>query len=255
MVGGGKLTIETANERIDGEYAQQHVEVEPGEYVRVSVSDTGTGIEAEDLPRVFEPFFTTKEKGKGTGLGLSMVYGFVKQSRGHVGIYSEPGQGTVVKMYLPRSQGEVAQARQDGEGASQAGTETILLVEDDELVRRYGQEQLEAMGYRVLVAGSGPEALERLTGGQEIDLLFTDVVMPGGMSGRDLAERAVKLRPGLKVLYTSGYAENAIVHHGRLDPGVQLLGKPYRRAELARKIRMAIGSGGRTASDAETEQC
>jgi PAS domain S-box-containing protein len=240
MPAGGRLSIGTSNVRIDQAFVARHADVEPGRYVEVRVSDTGAGIAPQDLPRVFEPFFSTKGKDKGSGLGLSMVYGFVKQSRGHVSIESQPGQGTVVKMYLPRADSELVEAPSVEPVPARTGAETVLLVEDDELVRCYGQEQLAGMGYRVLVAGNGMQALEVLHGAEPVDLLFTDVVMPGGMSGRELAEEATRLRPGLKVLYTSGYAENAIVHDGRLDPGVQLLRKPYRRAELARKVRVAL---------------
>ncbi len=249
MPTGGALTIETANVLLDQHYADRSTEVTPGAYVLVAVSDTGRGIAPEHLPHVFEPFFTTKEKGKGSGLGLSMVYGFVKQSRGHVTIYSEPGRGTTVKLYLPRTVEEVAGYETDIEGAWRGGNETILLVEDDEAVRHFARQQLTSLGYRVLEAATGPEAMEIVRAHDDIALLFTDIVMPGGMSGRDLVEVARQVRPGLKVLYTSGYAENVIVHHGRLDPGVLLLSKPYRRADLARKVREALvaeaeGQGG-----------
>ncbi|MGB9631954.1 MAG: PAS domain S-box protein [Chloroflexaceae bacterium] len=249
MPKGGTLTIETANVLLDQHYVERSTEVTPGDYVLIAVSDTGTGIAPEHLPRVWEPFFTTKEKGKGSGLGLSMVYGFVKQSRGHVTIYSEPGRGTTVKLYLPRTVEDVAGYETGIEGAWPGGNETILLVEDDEAVRHFARQQLTSLGYRVLEAVTGPEALEIIGIGEEIDLIFTDIVMPGGMSGRELVEAARQVRPGLKVLYTSGYAENVIVHHGRLDPGVLLLSKPYRRADLARKVREALlaeaeGQGG-----------
>ncbi|MEX2482405.1 MAG: PAS domain S-box protein [Gammaproteobacteria bacterium] len=241
MPGGGRLTIETSNTRLDREYAAMHAQVQPGQYVLVAVSDTGQGIPAENLRRVFEPFFTTKEKGKGTGLGLSMVYGFIKQSEGHINIYSEPGEGTTVKMYLPRVIGTAAAYAQDAAGSSLVGgTETILLVEDDDLVRRYARNQLAGLGYRVLEAGDGAQALALVEAHDAIDLLFTDVVMPGGMSGRELADRVHLRRPGMRVLFTSGYTENAIVHQGRLDAGVQLLSKPYRRAELARAVRAVL---------------
>jgi CheY-like chemotaxis protein len=241
MPKGGRLTIETGNAWLDQDYADQHFEVIPGQYVMIAVSDGGIGIPPENLTRVFDPFFTTKEVGKGTGLGLSMVYGFVKQSRGHVKIYSELGQGTTVRMYLPRAdrQAESALAETD-ELRDFRGTETILLVEDDDLVGRQAEKQLEDLGYRVIRAASGVEAMEIIRVRPDIDLLFTDVVMPGGMNGRELADQAVKLRPVLKVLFTSGYTENAIVHQGRLDPGVILLNKPYRRIELARKVRLAL---------------
>ncbi len=246
MPQGGLLTIETANVTLDDVYASQNWEVLPGQYVMLAVTDCGSGISPVDLQHVFEPFFTTKEQGKGTGLGLAMVFGFVKQSCGHVSIYSEPGEGTTVKLYLPRYDGDPA-----FEGTTQADPLTvtkpvaanILLVEDDALVRRYAEAQLLAMGYSVLVAENGPQALDIVRQRDDIDLLFTDVVMPGGMGGRQLADAARALRPGLRVLYTSGYTENAIMQDGRLSPGVLLLGKPYRRAELARKIGEAILHG------------
>jgi CheY-like chemotaxis protein len=208
----------------------------------LAVSDTGTGIAPEHLERVFEPFFTTKETGKGTGLGLAMLYGFVKQSAGHVSIYSEPGEGTTVRLYLPRAP-ETAPRPAPSQARAQltGGTETILLVEDDALVRRYAHDQLVALGYRVIESHNGAQALEIIRGDEAIDLLFTDVVMPG-LGGRQLVDQARAHRPALKVLYTSGYTENAIVHHGRLDPGVHLLTKPYRREELARRVRAALGS-------------
>ncbi len=244
MEQGGRLTIETNNAHIDQQYADRQLDLAPGQYVVVAVSDTGVGIAPELISRVVEPFFTTKEKGKGTGLGLSMVYGFAKQSRGHVSIYSEPGQGTTVKMYLPRVLAaeqlhDVSRPRE----ALTAGSGTILLVEDDELVRRYAASQLVSLGYQVIEASDGPSALRIVEkdAGRRIDLLFTDVVMPGGMNGRVLADAVRALRPELPVLFTSGYTENAIVHHGRLDAGVQLLGKPYRRAELARRVSQMLG--------------
>ncbi len=241
MPGGGRLTIETANTRLDQDYADQQGDLEPGQYVMLSVSDTGRGIEPAILDRVFEPFFTTKEKHKGTGLGLSMIYGFVKQSNGHIRIYSEPGEGTTVRLYLPRADGtELPAVESLDEDENQQHHETILLVEDDELVREYALNQLTSMGYQVLTAGNGPEALAILKSDREIDLLFTDLIMPGGMSGRDLAEAANSLRPGIKVLYTSGYTENAIIHHGRLDRDVHLLSKPYRRRDLSRQIQAAL---------------
>jgi CheY-like chemotaxis protein len=242
MPQGGRLLIETANAQLDAAYAKRHPDVQPGPYAMLAVSDTGTGIAPELLGRVFEPFFTTKEKGKGTGLGLAMTYGFVKQSGGHVSIESQPGRGTTVRLYLPRA-GRVPvapqPARGQGPAAAAGGAETILLVEDDALVRQYAQAQLAALGYRVLQAEDGEQALRILQGGATVDLLFTDVVMPG-MSGRDLAQRALAQRPGLPVLYTSGYTEDTMVHHGRLDGDVHLLAKPYRRDELARAIRAML---------------
>jgi PAS domain S-box-containing protein len=240
MPAGGRLTIETANMLLDAKYAAVHSEVRAGRYVMLAVSDTGVGISAQDLPRVFEPFFTTKETGKGTGLGLAMVYGFIKQSGGHVSVYSEPGQGTSVKMYLPSTDAEQEPSSQPVEAEVTGGSESILLVEDDPMVRSFAKKELVALGYRVVEAANALTALELLRGSEVFDLLFTDVVMPGGMSGKQLADEALKVRPALKVLYTSGYTENAIVHHGRLDPGVTLLPKPYRRKELADKVRSTL---------------
>ena len=244
MPAGGRLTLETANARLDADYAATHIDVQPGQYVMVAVSDTGSGIAPNDLKRVFEPFFTTKPTGKGTGLGLSMVYGFVKQSAGHVAIYSEIGQGTTVRLYLPRASADEVAAPVDdcsvAAAEAQGGSGTILLVEDDADVRAFALSQLLAFGYTVIEAGDGPSALSILEQRSDIDLLFTDVVMPGGMSGRVLADAANRLHPQLRVLYTSGYTENAIVHHGRLDEGARLLGKPYRRSELDRAVRAAL---------------
>jgi signal transduction histidine kinase/ActR/RegA family two-component response regulator len=241
MPGGGRLTLETANAALDRRYAEQHADVTPGQYVMLAVSDTGSGIHPAHLSRVFEPFFTTKEKGKGTGLGLAMVYGFVKQSGGHVGVYSELGHGTTLKLYLPRALGPRVAAERVSESAeAKGGAETVLVVEDDGPVRILAGLELRAMGYHVLEAASGAEALRVLETDEPVDLLFTDIVMPGGMTGRELADEAGRVRPGLRVLFTSGYTENAIVHHGRLDAGVQLLPKPYRRADLARAVRHAL---------------
>ena len=243
MPDGGRLTIETANAHIDESYAEQHLEVKAGQYVLLSVSDNGQGMSPDVATRAFEPFFTTKAVGKGSGLGLSMVYGFVKQSGGHVKIYSEVGQGTNIKIYLPRSEAAAAETPNSRRnGKEQGGHELILLVEDNDLVRSYVDGQLKSLGYRVIAVNNGPAALEALQGGERIDLLFTDVVMPGGLNGRQLAEEARKLIPDLKVLFTSGYTENAIVHHGRLDRGVHLLSKPYRRQELAAKVRLVLGA-------------
>jgi signal transduction histidine kinase len=243
MQGGGRIIIETANTQLDEDYAVAHADLISGEYVMVAVSDTGMGISPENLDRVFDPFFTTKDVGNGTGLGLSMVYGFIKQSRGHIEIYSEVGKGTAVKMFLPRS--EQARHVVDEMPASIAdlgGTEKILLVEDDELVRHHAERQLIALGYLVTTAVNGPAALETIKLRADIDLLFTDVVMPGGMNGPILADQALKLRPHLKVLYTSGYTENAMLHLGRLDKNILLLTKPYSRNELAQKVRAALAA-------------
>jgi PAS domain S-box-containing protein len=239
MPEGGKLTIETQNTHLDHSYAAQNPEVAAGQYAVICISDTGFGMDPETAARAVEPFFTTKEVGKGTGLGLSMVYGFVKQSGGHIKIYSEPGQGTTVKMYLPRLLGKFDQQPDDaGVGAAEAqGEESILVCEDDEDVRAYSAEVLRELGYRVFEAADGPSALALLQANRQIDLLFTDVVLPGGMSGSVLAKEAAKLQPGIRTLFTTGYARNAIVHHGRLDPGVELLTKPFSYADLAARVR------------------
>ena len=240
MAGGGKLTLETANVILDEAYAKAHSEVTAGPYVMIAVSDTGSGIPPEIRDKVFEPFFTTKGVGKGTGLGLSMVYGFVKQSGGHIKLYSEEGQGTTFKIYLPR-----ADRQQDAAGATAAvtpsnGKETILVVEDDSIVRGSVTTQLKSLGYSVVTATNAAEALALIEDGVGFDLMFTDLIMPGGMNGNQLAKEAAKRRPLLKVLFTSGYTENAVVHHGRLDPGVLLLAKPYRKSDLARMVRQAL---------------
>ncbi|MEO5669902.1 MAG: ATP-binding protein [Ramlibacter sp.] len=240
MVGGGSLTIATANTNLSEDEVRQRGDVQPGSYVMLSVSDTGTGIAPEHLSHVFEPFFTTKGTGKGSGLGLAMIYGFVRQSGGHVSVDSEAGHGTAVRLYLPRALQAATQPQPAVcDAQTVGGTERVLLVEDDELVRRYAYDQLVALGYEVRQAHGGAQGLEMFSRDIGIDLLFTDVVMPG-MSGRQLADHARALRPALKVLYASGYAENEIVHHGRLDAGAQLLAKPYRRDELARRIRAVL---------------
>jgi signal transduction histidine kinase len=243
MPDGGKLTLETKNVVLDQNYAAMNSEVTPGSYVMIAVSDTGEGIPARLLDKVFEPFFTTKEVGKGSGLGLSMVYGFVKQSNGHIKIYSEEGHGSTVKLYLPQALG-VADTlpAEAGSSAIERGDESILIVEDDALVREYVVTQISRLGYATLAASNAAEALAIVNGSERIDLLFTDVIIPGGMNGRQVAIEAVRLRPGLKILYTSGYTENAIVHHGRLDAGVLLLAKPYLSSDLARMIRTALAS-------------
>ncbi|HEY0105945.1 MAG TPA: CHASE3 domain-containing protein [Rhizomicrobium sp.] len=240
MPDGGKLTIELANAFLDDAYAVQHAEVTAGQYVMLAVSDTGTGMPAGVVARVFDPFFTTKPEGKGTGLGLSQVYGFVKQSGGHVKVYSEPGQGTTVKIYLPRTR-----KPQEGLGPvtttdAVGGSETILVVEDDAGVRAAVVDILGELGYAVLKAESAEQGLAVIGSGARIDLLFTDVVMPGPINTREFARRAQELRPGLKVLYTSGYTQNAIVHNGRLDDDAFLLSKPYRKDDLARKLRSLL---------------
>jgi PAS domain S-box-containing protein len=248
MPEGGRLTIETANIYLDERYAARHAEVLPGQYVLVAITDTGTGMSRDVLAQAFEPFFTTKETGQGTGLGLSQVYGFVKQSGGHVKIYSEPGQGTTVKVYLPRlltddDDGEPAD-RIDATAADDR-TQTILVVEDDDDVRAHSAEILSELGYRVLEAPNAQAALEIMERQSELALLFTDVGLPGGMNGRQLAEEALRRRPGLQVLYTTGYARNAIIHDGRLDPGVELITKPFSYPRLAAKLRDLLDADGR----------
>jgi PAS domain S-box-containing protein len=243
MPQGGKLTIEVANTHLDSHYAATEQEITPGQYVLICVSDTGMGMDADTLSHAIEPFFTTKDVGRGTGLGLSMVYGFVKQSGGHVRVYSEAGHGTTVKIYLPRYHGLLPVATEETVQAPpppcpQAGQEVILVCEDDENVRAYSVEVLRDLGYRVIEAGDGPTALAALDAAAEpIDLLFTDVVLPGGMTGADIARAAKAKQPGLRVLFTTGYARNAIIHHGRLDPGVELLTKPFTYRALGEKIR------------------
>jgi len=243
MPDGGKLTLETRNVVLDENYPSMTSEIKPGNYVMIAVSDTGEGIPGNLLDKVFEPFFTTKEVGKGSGLGLSMVYGFVKQSNGHIKIYSEESHGTTVKLYLPAAAGVPdALATEAGVSGGEHGGESILIVEDDALVREYVVTQISRFGYHTMAAGNAAEALALIDGPERFDLLFTDVIMPGGLNGRQLATEALKRRPELKVLYTSGYTENAIVHHGRLDAGVLLLPKPYLSSDLARMIRIALAS-------------
>ena len=227
MPKGGRLTIETANTHLDQDYALRNVEVVPGQYVMIAISDTGLGMTQDVLERAFEPFFTTKGVGKGTGLGLSMVYGFVKQSGGHVKMYSEPRHGTTVRLYLPKAPKPVKRTgKTESQPTAAGGTETILVVEDDPDVRALVVSTLSAFGYRVFEAEQGPAALEILDTMPVLDLLLTDVVLPGGMNGRELADAVQKRLPQVKVLFSSGYTENAIIHHGRLDEGTDLLVKP-----------------------------
>jgi len=245
MPEGGKLTIETCNVEIDEEYAARHVAVTPGSYVQVAVTDTGGGMDKQTKARIFEPFFTTKEKGKGTGLGLSTVYGIVKQSGGNIWVYSEPGKGTTFKIYLPRdfSSRTPTYTKLPAVLSRIMGTETILVVEDEEALRKVAKRSLEAAGYKVLIAADGDDAL--LKGTQhagDIHLLLTDVVMPR-MSGRVLAQELSKTRPTLKVVYMSGYTDNAIVHHGVLDAGTQFLAKPFTSADLTSKVREVLDGG------------
>jgi PAS domain S-box-containing protein len=240
MPDGGRLTLETANRELGGTG-----DGDSGSYVMLAISDTGHGIPADIRDRVFEPFFTTKGVGRGTGLGLSMVYGFAKQTGGTVAIESEEGRGTVVRLFLPQAAGGAAARSGPVQAPAPArGHETILVVEDDPLVQGYVIAQLGSLGYRTLIAGDGAAALALVDQGASFDLLFTDIIMPGGMNGRELAEAIRLRRPGVRVLYTSGYTDNTIVHEGHLDPGVALLRKPYRKTELSQKIRdMLAGEG------------
>lgn len=254
MKGQGKLTIEAGNASLDDEYAARHEEVQPGQYVMIALTDTGCGISPEILDNVFEPFFTTKPEGQGTGLGLSMVYGFAKQSGGHVKIYSETGQGTTVRLHLPRTrQPEEIPAITDA-GPLAGGTETILVVEDDEAVRRTVVDLLTDMEYKVLKAKDAEAALVVVESGVPIDLLFTDVVMPGPLRSPDLARMARERLPNIAILFTSGYTDNAIVHSGRLDPGTHLLSKPYSREALARKVRHVLANQAQTNQDRKREK-
>jgi signal transduction histidine kinase len=250
MPQGGCLTIETANAYLDAAYVRQFGDVEAGQYVVLCVTDTGTGIPEEIIDRVFEPFFTTKSVGEGSGLGLAMVHGFVKQSGGHVRIYSEDGEGTTVKIYLPRmTTAEETIAAPSGKPEQAVPSprakphETILLVEDNEGVRQYAKEVLTELGYRVYAAVDADEALRLVAKKPEIDLLFTDVVLPGSDNGRALADKLRERYPELPVLYTTGYTRNAIVHQGRLDAGVQLLNKPYTQQDLAQRVREMLDQG------------
>jgi CheY-like chemotaxis protein len=242
MPDGGKLTIETCNVVLDDNYAGMNVDVTAGNYVMVAVTDSGHGIPANILDHVFEPFFTTKDVDKGSGLGLSMVYGFVKQSNGHIKIYSEEGHGTTVRIYLPQAIGAAEPASAVNPQIVEGGTETILVVEDDNLVRTFVVGQIQSLGYATVAAINAAEALSVIDSPQAIDLLFTDMIMPGSMNGRQLADAALQRRASLKILFTSGYSNEAIIHHGHLDAGVLLLAKPYRKSDLARMIRTALAA-------------
>ena len=247
MPTGGKLTIETANSDLDERYARAHAEVEPGQYVLISVSDTGTGMAPEVVERAFDPFYTTKGAGKGTGLGLSQVFGYVKQSGGHVKIYSEIGRGTTVKVYLPRHLGAASTTLADEaeKAALPLGTPDtiVLVVEDEEPVRHMTVDALRELGYTVVQASDGKEALQHLQLQPRVDVMFTDIVMPD-MTGRELVDQARKSRPDLKVLYTTGYTRNAVVHNGVLDRDVAFLPKPFTLEQLAAKIRDVLAQAG-----------
>jgi len=249
MPSSGKLTIETSNAFLDESYAEMNLGVATGQHAMLAVSDTGVGMTKEIMARAFDPFFTTKESGRGTGLGLSQVFGFIKQSGGHVKIYSEPGEGTTIKMYFPRlvtaaaaEQAEVAPTVSVGSG------ESVLVVEDDDDVRAFTAQVLSELGYRVTVAPDGKLALKALEQLSGVDLLFTDVGLPDGMSGRELAHEAQRRWPRLKVLYTTGYARNSIIHHGRLDTGVELIVKPFTHSSLAAKVRRVLDGAAPLAS-------
>ncbi|MBI2586228.1 MAG: response regulator [Rhodospirillales bacterium] len=241
MPEGGLLTIETANVTLDHAYVLQNPGAIAGDFVMIAVSDTGHGMTAEVAEHAFEPFFTTKEIGKGTGLGLSMVYGFVKQSGGYIKIYSEPGEGTVIKMYLPQAKGDDASAAEpDAVEAAVGGPETILVVEDDPEVRQTTVALLEELSYQVIEAPNGPSALKLLDRQPDIDLLLTDVIMPGGMRGPDLAREVHKRRPNMKILYMSGYTEHTVLRDGMAEAEVPLLSKPFQKNELANKVRNVL---------------
>ncbi|WP_051971548.1 response regulator [Massilia sp. 9096] len=242
MAGEGKLTIEIGNAMLDDAYVSFEPDIKPGQYVMIAVSDTGSGMTREVMERACEPFFTTKPEGVGTGLGLSMAYGFVKQTGGHFKIYSEVGHGTTIKLYFPRSFESEATVTRLAGGKIEGGSETVLVVEDDPAVQATVVELLGSLGYRVLKADNAADALGIVKSGLPIDLLFTDVVMPGTLRSPELARQAKALQPKLAVLFTSGYTQNAIVHGGRLDPGVELLSKPYGREQLARKIRHLLAN-------------
>lgn len=242
MPTGGQLSIRMVNISLQPLDTNAFDEITPGDYVSITVSDSGVGMSREALARVFDPFFTTKEVGKGSGLGLSMVHGFVKQSGGAIRIYSRPAEGTTVQIYLPRSEQQVERADPAGSNElAHGGTEAVLVVEDEDLVRDFVAAQVRALGYSVTTAANGPQALEVLKGSSAFDLLFTDIMMPGGINGRELADRARMLRPGLKVVFTSGYSDDVIMRDGRLEPDTHLLKKPYRKLELASTLRKALG--------------
>ncbi len=243
MAEGGRLTIETANCHLDDNYASAHVDVPAGQYVLVAVTDNGCGMSPDVMAKAFDPFFTTKGVGKGTGLGLSQVHGFVKQSGGHVKIYSEPGEGTTIKLYLPRFHGadQVVERATDRPIPHGDIDQLILVVEDEERARQVTAESLRELGYSVVHADSAASALEILAARPDVRLLFTDIVMPD-VNGRKLAEEAMRRIPGIKVLYTTGYTPNAIVHNGIVDPGVQLISKPFTLEQLARKVHAVLDS-------------
>jgi CheY-like chemotaxis protein len=241
MPDGGKLTIETANCHLDDDYAARHAELPAGQYVMIAVTDTGTGMPPDVAAKAFDPFFTTKPVDKGTGLGLSQVFGFVKQSGGHVKIYSEVGQGTTVRIYMPRYFGEAQSASVTSAVARAGAGESILLVEDDDRVWLLTVEALRELGYVVVHAANAEDALKKLETHPDVRLLFTDIVMPN-MNGRKLADQALQGRPELKLLFTTGFTRNAVVHNGVLDHGVNFLAKPFTIDQLAAKVREVLDS-------------
>jgi CheY-like chemotaxis protein len=241
MPKGGKLIVTTLNGALDADYAAEHEDVVPGDYALIEVSDTGTGMPPEVVSRIFEPFFTTKERGKGTGLGLAMVFGFMKQSGGHINVYSEIGAGTTFRLYLPRTKVEAADISQRAVALPVSGRgETVLVVEDNESMRKVVVRQLNELGYHVLQAASAAAGLETLSGDGKVDLLFTDIVMPGKMDGMELARKANQRWPSLKIVLTSGFPENKLDGQKELIAGIRLLSKPYRKEDLARTIRETL---------------
>jgi len=255
MPGGGKLVIELGNAELDDEYKKLHPPVVPGSYVMIAVSDTGCGMDAKTQAQIFDPFFTTEELGKGTGLGLATVYGIVKQSGGYIWVYSEIAKGTVFRVYLPRvQQAKRAAMSQETDAPPARGCETILFAEDSESLREIAEEYLQSLGYEVIAADSGAQAIELAEkSSREIHLLLTDVVMPG-MSGRELADALAVRRPGMKVLYSSGYTDDAVVRQGVLQPGIAFIQKPYRPKALARKVREVLDSNKADACTSSTSQ-
>jgi signal transduction histidine kinase len=255
MPSNGKLTIETSNTFLDETYAQMHPGVVSGQYSMLAVSDTGVGMTNEIAAKAFDPFFTTKETGRGTGLGLSQVFGFIKQSGGHVKIYSEPGQGTTVKMYFPRLLGASLEPVTELVGPSSAGSgESILVVDDNDDVRAFTAQVLGDLGYRVATAANGNAALQTMEQISGVDLLFTDIGLPDGMNGRGLANEVRRRWPRVKVLYTTGYARNSIIHHGRLDPDVELITKPFTQSSLAAKVRGVLDKEHTIATEIESAE-
>jgi CheY-like chemotaxis protein len=242
MPNGGKLTIETANRVLDAIYEEQNPIADQGDYVQLAVSDNGSGIPAEALEHIFEPFFTTKPEGKGTGLGMSMVYGFTQRSKGYIKAYSEPGIGTTVRLYLPRSGDQVQESTRptDKKTGLPRGNEVILIVDDEADLLELAKDHLETLGYHTIVAENGKQALQKLAEAEHIDLLFSDVVMPGGINGYELAEQATTKRPELKVLLTSGFTKKAIAKNGQAQFSATLLNKPYSKAELAWRVRETL---------------